>query len=69
MENETNGLKDEFLARHTRDPALCSMLSNRETLTTQRPTEVKTNLLSINYRPVHPHSHPRGEGVVQTDFL
>ena len=52
MDNETNGLKDEFLARHTTDPALRSMLSNHETLTTQRPTdmtEVKTNVLSIKY--------------------
>ena len=43
MDNETIGLEDKFIARHTTDPALPSMLSNRETLTRQRPPEVKIN--------------------------
>ena len=43
MDNETIGLEDAFIARHTTDPALRSMLSSRETLASQRPQEVQIN--------------------------
>ncbi|XP_078372804.1 uncharacterized protein LOC144656461 [Oculina patagonica] len=56
MDNETNGLTDGFLARHTTDPALLFQLHtrNRESPTSNRPT----GSLTENTVPLLPTSLP-----------
>ena len=66
MDNKTIGLEDTFIARNTTDPALRSMLSNRETLTRQRPPEVKINPYLY---PNTPSFGPRGVECFEVGFL